>query len=212
MAPMTTNNPRGDQTVSEPAKSQGWSTATIILGAVFLFLLFAFIITLIAFSIHKRSLRKKLPKEFRSKSYHPFRTETTDKSALLSTATTPDEERTSMFSRQPSSVSLYVDTTPAVQHASLENVSLVPVYITPAERQDSMSGLVSDGSGVSASSSRYTRSALTLSPIQQEDNDLGARPTCPRSTSTTSLRYYRVNSLESAPPTNSSGPKSVPEN
>ncbi|KAJ4296537.1 hypothetical protein N0V90_006582 [Kalmusia sp. IMI 367209] len=151
MAPIPANDQPADQPSSKPEEksSQGWSTPTIVVGAVFLFLLVAFIITLVAFYFHKRSLRKKLPAEHRSKPYRPFRTESTDKSALLADVKTPDEERSSMFSRERSSVSLYVDAEPVDKRASMETVSLIPLHVTPAERQDSLTGQISNGSGVS---------------------------------------------------------------
>ncbi|KAL1599597.1 hypothetical protein SLS60_007400 [Paraconiothyrium brasiliense] len=195
MAPLPADNQTIDQESTSKEGGKSWTTATIVVGAVFLFLLLALIGTVIGFYIHKRKLRSKLPAEHRPRSYHPFRTETTDKSSLLADAQTPDEERSSMFSRERSSVSVYVDAEPVakrVSSQSMETVSLIPLHVTPAERQVSMTGEISNGSGVSAlsSSSRYSRGSLSLSPIQPEDGDLGTRPDRPRSTSTSSVRYY----------------------
>jgi LysM repeat protein len=184
------------QTIDENSTKQGgqpWTTATIVVGAVFLFFALAFIGTVIAFYFHKRKLHKKLPAEHRTKSYHPFRTETSDKSSLLADAHTSDEERSSMFSRERSSVSVYVDTEPAnrrVSSQSMETVSLIPLHVAQPERHESLTGEISNGSGVSGSSSRYSRGSMSLSPIQQEDGDLGSRSSRPRSTSTSSVRYY----------------------
>ena len=199
--PKPTNQPPAQSTTSS------WSTATIIVGAVFLFLLLAFIGTIIAFYLHKRKLRNKLPPEHRPRSYHPFRTETTDKSSLLGDVQTPDSERSSMFTRErDSNVSLYVDASPSptskrISSQSMETVNLVPLHVTPAHRQDSMSGHISNGSGVSVASSRYSRGSVSLSPVpQQEEGDLGVRPARPRSTSTSSVRYYgRKNSISMSP-------------
>lgn len=194
-----------DQTTTSKEGGKPWTTATIIVGAVFLFLLLAFIGTILAFYLHKRKLRNKLPASHRPKSYHPFRAEsttTTDKSSLLADAQTPDDERDTMFSRERSSVSLYVDAEPAprrVSTQSMETVSLIPLHVTPPERQTSLAGDISNGSGVSAASSNYSRaSRLSLSPIQPlgDDGDLGTRPVRPRSTSTSSMRYYGRNVSE----------------
>lgn len=180
-------------TPKEPGKT--WTTATIVTSAVFLFLLLAFIASTIAFCLHKRKLRNQLPPKHRPRSYHPFRTESTDKSSLLSDAQTPDDDRSSMFSHERTSVSIYVDTeTEApnrrVSAQSMESVSLIPLHITTPDRHESLTADISNGSGVSASSSRYSRGSLSLSPIHQEDGDLGARPGRPRSTSASSVRYY----------------------
>ncbi|KAK3204084.1 hypothetical protein GRF29_106g1650122 [Pseudopithomyces chartarum] len=136
MAPLPTNDPTTTPSPPKPANNP-WNTATIIVGAVFLFLLLALIGTLIAFLLHKRSLRNKLPPSHRPRSYHPFRTETTDKTSLLSNAQSPsDDERSSMFSRERGgSVSLYVDAEPTpkrISTQSMETVNLVPLHITPA--------------------------------------------------------------------------------
>ncbi|KAK7186592.1 hypothetical protein DPSP01_001990 [Paraphaeosphaeria sporulosa] len=198
MAPLPADDQK--QNIDQTATNEGgrsWTTATIVVGAVFLFLALTFIATIIAFMLHKRKLRKQLPAEHRPRSYHPFRTETTDKSSLLDNAQTPDEERSIMFSRERSSVSVYVDVEPESEPAnrrvsaqSMETISLIPLHIAPPERHESLTGAISNGSGVSASSSRYSRGSISLSPIQQEDGDLGTRPVRPRSTSTSSVRYY----------------------
>ncbi|KAJ4354537.1 uncharacterized protein N0V89_006274 [Didymosphaeria variabile] len=199
MAPLPADNQTIDQESTSKDGGKSWTTATIVVGAVFLFLLLAFIATMIVFYIHKRKLRSKLPAEHRPRSYHPFRTETTDKSSLLAGAQTPDEEHSSMYSRERSSVSVYVDAEPPVgkrvSSQSMETVSLIPLHVTPAGRQESLAGEISNGSGVSAlsSSSRYSRGSLSLSPmspVHQEDGDLGTRPNRLRSTSTSSVRYY----------------------
>jgi hypothetical protein len=202
---------------------KSWTTATIVVGVVFLFLALAFIGTIIAFYFHKRKLHKKLPTEHRPRSYHPFRTETTDKSSLLADAQTPDEERSSMFTRERSSVSVYVDTEPAnrrVSGQSMETVSLIPLHVAQPERHESLTADISHGSGVSGSSSRYSRGSISLSPIQPEDGDLGSRPSRPRSTSTSSVRYYGKNEgrpdsttwkTSNAPHTSMAPPPQLPE-
>lgn len=179
------------------------------MGSVFLFLAVSLIVTLVAFWFHKRAERNKLPPEKRPSSYHPFRTQSSDKSSLLANAApSPEDDKSSMFSRDRStSVSLYVDTDVVDKRASMENVSLIPLHITPAEEtHDPMDRTTSVGSRVSAlsrGSSRYSTgaSSLALSPIQQnEDGDLGTSSR-PRSTSTTSMRYYSTTPTdrESAP-------------
>lgn len=194
MAPLPQDDQSKGQPTSQPAGGS-WTTATIIVGAVFLLLALAFIGSIIAFCIHKRKLRNKLPPEHRPRSYHPFRTETTDKSSLLSGAQSPEDERSSMFSYNRSSVSLYVDAAPVTKQVSndtMETVSLIPLHVTPDERLDSLAGEISYGSSVSG----HSRSSISLSPINPEERDLGMRPTRPRSTSSTSnVRYYgRTNS------------------
>ncbi|KAF1972933.1 hypothetical protein BU23DRAFT_146389 [Bimuria novae-zelandiae CBS 107.79] len=212
MAPIPGNDQSDDPPVHQEGR-KSWNTATIVVGAVFLFLLVAFIGTTIAFCIHKRKLRNKLPPEHRPRSYHPFRTGSTDKSSLLADDPSPnDERRSSMFSRERSSVSLYLDAeqpvTKRVSSQSMETVNLIPLQVTPAERQHYMAGHISNGSGVSALSSTYSRDSLGLSPIQPDDGDLGTRPGRPRSTSTSSVRYYgRTNSTS---PDNIAAPQLLP--
>lgn len=193
MAPVFSND--HNQPVHREEGKSSWTVPTIVVGAVFLFLLLAFVGTTIAFCIHKRHLRKQLPPQNQRRSYHPFRTESTDKSSLLADVQTPEDERPGLFSREPSGVSLYVDAEPApvnkrVVSASMETINLIPLHVTPAERQNSLAGQISNGSGVSAPSSRTSRPSISLSPIQQEDGDLAVRVARPRSTSTSSVRYY----------------------
>lgn len=100
-----------------------------------------------------------------------------------------------MFSRERGgSVSLYVDAEPTpkrISTQSMETVNLVPLHITPARRYDSLAGEISSGSGVSVGSSRYSRGgSVSLSTVQRDEGDLGVRPGRPRSTSTSSVRYY----------------------
>lgn len=214
MAPTPADDAAPSPTQSTESKSGGaWSTGTIVVGAVFIFLLVAFLVSVAVFYIRKRKQRNKLPPQNRSSSYRPFRTESTDKSGLLANqAPTPEEDKTSMYSRQRgASVSLYVDTATHDRRASMETVSLIPLHVTPAqEPQDPMAATISNGSGVSGvssisrGSSRYSTStggALNLSPVH-ESGELGSRPaTRPRSTSTTSTRYYSTNSPDNpAPP------------
>ncbi|KAL5407438.1 hypothetical protein PMIN03_007161 [Paraphaeosphaeria minitans] len=199
MAPLPADDQ--NQNIDQTAGGKSNTTATIVVGAV-LFIGLTFIATIIAFILRKRKLRKQLPAEHRLKSYHPFRTETTDKSSLLENA--QNEERSSMFSRERgSSVSVYIDAEPElanrrVSARSMETVSLIPLHVALPDRHESLTGEISNGSGVSALSSRYSRGSISLNPIQQEGGDLGTRPVRPRRTSS-SVRYYgkREGSLDS---------------
>lgn len=142
---------------------------------------------------------------------------TTVKSSLLANAEpAPSDEdsndKSSMFSRnRNSSLSLYVDSqvhTEKHKRVSVDTVSLIPLHITPAEESDrnpmdSMTG--STGTGVSSIRSNASRLSLGTTttttggslgmsqiPVPEQAGGYAGegRITRPRSTSTTSVRYY----------------------
>ncbi|KAF2690955.1 hypothetical protein K458DRAFT_64907 [Lentithecium fluviatile CBS 122367] len=196
MAPTPANDQPNPQPTNTPKSTNSWSTGAIIVAAIFGFLFILLVGTVITYWYTKRRERSKLPPEHRRSSYHPFRTEASDKSGLLANqAPSPEDDKSSMFSRDRSrsSVSLYVPAEVVERRLSTENVSLIPLHITPAEEvHDPISATTSSGSGVSKGS----RISLGLSPIQTGESS-GSRPSGrPRSTSSTSMRYYSNNSPE----------------
>lgn len=208
MAPTPVDNqPKAPEQTSEPEKG-GLSTASIVGIAIFAFFVVAVGVTFIAFYFHKRSERNKLPPEKRPASYHPFRTESAKSSLLANAAPSPEDDKSSMFSRdRNSSLSLYVDTDNHDKRHSTDTVSLIPLHVTPAEEdRDPFDRTNSVGSGVSRYSTTTSGGSLGIRqipvPEETEERDLGVRPqTRARSTSTASTRYYEANSpLESAPP------------
>ena len=200
MAPTPADNqPEQPQPTTTPS-SGGISTASIVGIVVFGLFVIGIVGSIIAFYLHKRAERMKLPPEHRPVSYHPFRTESY-KARLLDDAASPErDDKESMFSRdRGSSLSLYVDTDSHDHRRSMETVSLIPLHVTPAEEvHDPMENQnTSMGTGVSGTSmySRNSRGSLTpISPLTAhgEEADLGVRKTRPRSTSSTSVRYYEV--------------------
>lgn len=194
MAPTPDGNQPVPQPTNTPQPSKSWSTGGIIVGAVCLFLLLALIATVVIFLINKRRARSKLPPEHRRSSYHPFRTESSDKKGLLEhQAPTPEDDKSSMFSRDRSrsSVSLFVPSEELDRRPSLEKINLIPLHITPVEETaDPIQASSSSGSGVSAGS----RVSLAVSPLQMGTSYTERPASRPRSTSTTSMRYYSTNS------------------
>lgn len=209
MAPTPVDVQPASPEPSKPADKGGIGTPSIVGISVFAFFGLCFLVTFVAFYFHRRAERNKLPPEKRPTSYRPFRTASSDKSGLLANAApSPEEDKSSMFSRdRGSSLSLYVDTdlhNDRRKRASMDTVSLIPLHVTPAEEvHDPLSRTESSvGSGVS-SISRYSvdtgrvgslSGSLggTLSVRSPEEEDLGVRKTRPRSTSSTSVRYYGV--------------------
>ncbi|KAF2019114.1 hypothetical protein BU24DRAFT_405826 [Aaosphaeria arxii CBS 175.79] len=190
----------------EKPKENSWSTAAIVSLSIFTFITVSTIVTITAYYLHRRAQHKKLPPEMRPVSYHPFRTQSSDKAALLQNgAPSPEEDKTSMFSRdRGSSLSLYVDTQHQDRRASMETINLIPLHVTPAEEaRDPLSQNDSNGSGVSGSSrsSRRTSDTLGVSTISVPEGaaSVGGRPTRPRSTSSTSQRYYEVTTTNPSP-------------
>lgn len=176
-------------------------TGSIVAIAVFIFFGLGFAITITAFIIHRRRERNKLPPENRPTSYHPFRTNSAKSSLLANQAPTPEDDKSSMFSRDRSSVSLYLDTdVHDTRRKSVDTVPLIPLQITPAEDvHDPLDRTTSVGSGIS---SRSRHSLSPIGPITDEQ-DLGSRRTRPRSTSAAS-RYY-----ESMSPLRENNPASI---
>ena len=201
MAPTPSDAQPSAAPVDSPTPTNSWSTGAIVVAAVFGFILVCLIATAITFCIRKRKARSKLPPQHQRPSYHPFRTVSSDRKGLLENqAPSPDEDKTTMFSRDRSrsSVSLYVPAEVMERRPSLEQVSLIPLHVTPAEEvQDPVSAAGSNGSGVSKSS-KGSRISLGLSPVHTNDNSTSVPKTRPRSTSTTSVRYYSGTSSDNS--------------
>jgi hypothetical protein len=207
MAPTPVDTqPKAPEQTGEANKG-GLSTASIVGIAFFAFFAVALGITFIAYYFHKRSERNKLPPEKRPASYHPFRTNSAKSSLLANAAPSPEDDKSSMFSRdRNSSLSLYVDTDSHDRRHSTDTVSLIPLHVTPAEEDhDPFNRMDSVGSGVSRYSTTSSGGSLGVRqiPVPEEvaERDLGVRPqTRARSTSSASARYYESNSpLESHP-------------
>jgi hypothetical protein len=202
MAPAPLNDQPNDQPTLQPtdhpAPAKTWSTGTIIVAAIFGFLFICLVAAVIAFWFNKRKERSKLPPEHRRSSYRPFRTESSDRKGLLANQVPSlEEDKSAMFSRDRSrsSVSLYVPAEVIDHRPSMETVNLIPLHITPADEvQDLISVATSNGSGASKGS----RVSLGLSSIQTSETSESRPTTRPRSTSTTSMRYYSSNSPESS--------------
>jgi hypothetical protein len=185
-------------------KRGGIGTGSIVGISILVFFAVGFAITITLYFLHKRAERRKLPPENRPVSYHPFRTNSSAKSSLLANqAPTPEDDKTSMFSRdRGSSLSLYVDTDMHDRRKSVDTVPLIPLQITPAEDvHNPMDRAASVGSGVSG--------RLSLSPSRNisEEQDQGSRRTRPRSTSAASTRYYEANSPLNGVPASGSAPQ-----
>lgn len=180
-------------------EKRGLGTASIVSIVIFTFFSLTFIITSAAWWYHKRAERNKLPPEKRPVSYQPWRTESYESSLLKNAAPSPEDDKSSMFSRdRNSSLSLYVDTETHDRRASMETASLIPLHVTPVdEAHDPMDRKTSVGSGVSGLS-RYSRGSLAPE-VEGEGEDLGLRKTRPRSTSATSTRYYEVTPTDVSP-------------
>lgn len=208
MAPTPVDNTPIAQPTNDPKKGQanGMTTASIVGLSITIFFALAFAVTLTGYVLYRRAERNKLPPEKRPASYHPFRTNS-DKSGLLANAApSPEEDKSSMFSRErsTSNVSLYVDSESHNKNkrASIDTVSLIPLSVTPAaEVHDPLDNSTS-GTGVS-SLSRYSFEARdsrlsvgVFSDIGTEGEWQSGRKTRPRSTSAASARYYEVNAAE----------------
>jgi len=199
MAPISTANNHSTKTL---VKRGGIGTGSIVGISLLIFFAVGFAVTLTAYFLWKRSERNKLPPEHRPVSYHPFRTNSAKSSLLANQAPTPEDDKTTMFARdRGASLSLYVDTDIHDRRKSVDAVPLIPLQITPAEDvHNPMDRTISVGSGVSARHS--------LSPsVNVSEEDLGSRRTRPRSTSTTSPRYYTVSPIHETGPVPFSAPQ-----
>lgn len=158
-----------------------WKPANIAFTAVVSALALAVILAVVAFFVYRHQQHKKIAQTV------PV------KESLLE----GDERKSSMFSRQrASSITVYVDnanTDTAYTSVSQEPTALAPLHVntqtpTPA---------TSAGSGVSSMDrhSNSTLSTMMLSPISES-----SRPVRPRSTSTSSVRYYAVTPTDTTIP------------
>jgi hypothetical protein len=194
---------------SIPEETHSGRIPTSTLVAIVAIAIFGLCISLsLAHCIYRRCVdRKKIPPEKRSMSYRPYRRESSKTSLLANAGPTPDTDKSSMFSREAShsSVSLIVDSYTEPRH-SIERAALIPLHVTSAyEDRELMTPDISLGSGFTGRS-MYSRAtsggSLGLSQIPipgSEDNlDVSRTRMRPRSTSTSSMRYYEANT---APPT-----------
>ncbi|KAF2639845.1 hypothetical protein P280DRAFT_550518 [Massarina eburnea CBS 473.64] len=161
MAPTPTDNqPSAHPTSTSTPPPKAWNTGTIVLGAVFLGFIVVFLTSLIIYITRRRAARNKLHPEMRSRSYHPFRTASTDKAALLANVSpnggdNNERRKISMFSHERhTSVSLYVDTDAVDQRVSRDR--LIPLHTTLSEEETGSLTQGSTGSGVSGGTSRHS--------------------------------------------------------
>ncbi|KAJ4338457.1 hypothetical protein N0V87_004000 [Didymella glomerata] len=174
MAPTPVDNNLSAEPSAIPKPNQNyWKPANIAFTAVASALALGVILAVIAFFVYRHRQHKKIAQT------------TPAKEGLLE----GDERKSSMFSRERvSSVTVFVDNAnrdTAYERVSQEPTPLAPLHIntqtpTPAG---------SAGSGVSSLSrnSNSTLGTMMLSPVSE-----GSRPSRPRSTSTSSVRYYAV--------------------
>ncbi|KAJ4990000.1 hypothetical protein SVAN01_04463 [Stagonosporopsis vannaccii] len=158
-----------------------WKPANIAITAVASALFLVVALAAIAFIVFKYRQRKKIAKTIPAKE------------SLLE----GDERKSSMFSRErASSVTVYVDQADrdtAYKGVTSEPASLPPLHINT----QAPAATTSTGSGVSAMSrnSSSTLGTLMLSPASEN-----SRASRPRSTSTSSVRYYAVTPLDTTIP------------
>ncbi|KAF9696192.1 hypothetical protein EKO04_005816 [Ascochyta lentis] len=181
MAPTPVDNIlSADPTSTSKPDENYWKPSNIAFTAVASALALGVILAAIAFFIYRHRQHKNLIQT------------TPAKEGLLD----GDERKSSMFSRErASSVTVYVDhaaTDASYRRISQEPAPLVPLHI------NTQAPAVSAGSGVSAMSrnSNSTLGTMMLSPISE-----GSRPGGrPRSTSTSSVRYYAVTPTDTTIP------------
>jgi hypothetical protein len=175
------NNLSAEPLATSKPDENYWKPANIAFTAVASALALGVILAVVAFFVYRHRQQKKIAQT------------TPAKESLLE----GDERKSSMFSRErASSVTVYVDnanTDTAYKRVSQEPTPLAPLHIntqapTPA---------ASAGSGVSSLSrnSNGTLSSMMLSPVSE-----GSRPSRPRSTSTSSVRYYAVTPTDTTIP------------
>ncbi|KAF3049852.1 hypothetical protein E8E11_008872 [Didymella keratinophila] len=178
--PMDNNLSSEPAATSKPDQNY-WKPANIAFTAVASALALGVILAVVAFFVYRHRQHKKIAQT------------TPAKEGLLE----GDERKSSMFSRERiSSVAVYVDnanTDTAYERVNQEPTPLAPLHVntqtpTPA---------ASAGSGISALSrnSNSTLGTMMLSPVSE-----GSRPSRPRSTSTSSVRYYAVTPTDTTVP------------
>lgn len=182
MAPTPVDNNLSAEPPTTSKADQGyWKPANIAFTAVASALALGVILAVIAFFVYRHRQHKKIAQS------------TPAKESLLE----GDERKSSMFSRErASSVTVYVDnanTDTAYERVNQEPTPLAPLHVnaqtpTPA---------ASAGSGISSLSrnSNSTLDTMMLGPVSE-----GSRPSRPRSTSTSSVRYYAVTPTDTTIP------------
>jgi hypothetical protein len=195
MAPTpAANDLSADATSTPNLASPYWTTVNIVFTAIAGVITFGVLLGAIAFFVYRRKQQAKLAHT------------ASDKAGLLS----GEERKSSMFSRErQSSVTVYVDseTDSSYKGGSHEPAPLVPLHIaTPYT--DSGRPVLSTGSGVSSvsrssrASSGSSVGSQHLSPISDlEDVNMGpSHSGRPRSTSSSSVRYYSKTPTDSTIP------------
>lgn len=181
MAPTPVDNVlSANPTSTSKLEKSYWNVPNIALTAVASALVVGVILAAIGFFIYRHRQKKQLTQTIPAKE------------GLLA----GDERKSSMFSRERvSNVTVYIDhaeTDTAYKRVSQETALLVPLHI------NTQAPAASAGSGVSAMSrnSNSTLGTMMLSPVSE-----GSRPSGrPRSTSTSSVRYYAVTPTDNTIP------------
>lgn len=180
MAPTPVDNNLSAESTATPKPDENyWKPANIAITAVASALALGVILAVIAFFVYRHRQHKELAKTIPAKE------------SLLE----GDERKSNMFSRERvSSVTVYVDNAEA--DTSYKRVSLEPTPLAPLHI-NTQRPAASAGSSVSAESrnSNSTLGTMMLSPVSE-----GSRPTRPRSTSTSSVRYYAVTPTDTTIP------------
>lgn len=186
MAPtQVENNLSAEPSATSTTASNYWKPANIAFTAVASALAVGVVLALIAFLVYRRRQKKKITQTIPAKE------------SLLE----GDERKSSMFSRErASSVTMYVDNAQqdtAYKAVPQEPMPLTPLHINTYTPAPAPAPATSAGSGISALSrnSNGTLGTMMLSPASE-----GSRPSRPRSTSTSSVRYYAVTPTDTTIP------------
>lgn len=181
MAPTPVNNNlSAEPTATSKSAEHYWKPSNIAFTAVASAFALGVILATIALFVYRYRQHKKLAQAIPAKE------------SLLA----DDERKSSMFSRErASSITVYVDhadTDTTYKRISQDPAPLVPLHI------NTQAPAASAGSGVSAMSrnSNSTLGTMMLSPVSEV-----SRPASrPRSTSTSSVRYYAVTPVDTTIP------------
>lgn len=183
MAPTPVDNTLSAEPTTAPKPDESyWKPANIAFTAIASALALGVVLAIIAFLLHRRRENKKIAQS------------TPAKESLLA----GEERKSSMFSRErASSVTVYVDNanteTTTYKAYKPVNQDPAPQDLAPLEplhfNTYAPTPAASAGSGISSVSRNSSGSlgTMMLSPVSE-----GSRASRPRSTSTSSVRYYAV--------------------
>jgi hypothetical protein len=176
------NNLSAESTATSKPDGNYWKPGNIAFTAVASALALGVILGIIAFFIYRHRQHKKIAQTIPAKE------------SLLE----GEERKSNMFSRErASSVTVYIDH--AETDTSYKRVSQEPTPLAPSHI-NTQAPAASAGSGISAMSAMSGISNSTLDTIMLSPVSEGSRPTRPRSTSTSSVRYYAVTPTDTTIP------------